>query len=595
MGMLIPTYARHQYGESTQIEVGMPLLYIDPANTSASPGEVFTITLRLFNLSDNFYTTDALWEPGEPLGPPGVLYNYSLGNLYGLDIKLSWDPHVLNYVSHTITIPVEEYPDGVLHEPILDIRDEVDEENGTYHIAKTTLGGPVFNMPNTDVSVFTMTFSVRCVGKSSLKIETSALAVPYLLPGYAGAQQQIPHLIVDGDFRSLTVHNIDTGLDYTFIQEAINAQETFDNHLIYVEAGVYRESVVIHKAVSLIGEDRAFTVINSSLSGATVSFYADAVTLAGFHVTGRLLPNGNVCGVNISARQGCVVHSNIISRTAGCGITLHESINNTISENFIAYNAVGVKLVHSEGTLIAYNNFTQNDSGIEILDSHGSNTIVENSVHHNDNGIFINNVSGASLCNNSIRNNTVIGIFLSASRLNHISENNILGNSVGIWLRNASNYNTFVGNTIMDHSLLGFSIHGVENIVYHNNFVNNTKNAETNDTLTNSWDNGCEGNYWSNHNTSDSNGDGISDLPYNIRENNTDTYPLINRYWNPGDINHDLKVDIYDTVSVSIAYGATSMDPHWSCHSDIAEPYGSIDIFDVVLMAQSYGESAPPF
>jgi len=573
----------------------MPQLYVDPANTSTSPGEVFTINVRLFNLSDNFYTTNTLWEPGEPLGPPGVLYNYSLGNLYGLDIKLVWNPQVLNYVNHAITIPVEEYSDGVLHEPILDILNEVDEENGTYHIAKTTLGGPVFNVPDNDGSVFNMTFSVRCAGKSSLKIETSALAIPYLTPEYEGVQQQIPHRVIDGDFRSLTVHNVDTGLDYTFIQEAINAQETIDNHIIYVEEGIYPEYIVINKTVSLIGEDREFTVINSSLSGVAVSISADGIILTGFHIKGNWSPEGSECGVNISSCQGCVVNGNIISQNAGCGITLHESNNNTVSENFIAHNLVGVKLVHSEGNLVAYNNVSQNDSGIEILDSHDSNMIVGNSVRNNDNGIFINNVVGATLCNNSIENNILNGVFLSESRLSEILENNILGNCVGLRLCNTSDSNVFVGNTIINNSQLGILNHGFENTIYHNNFVNNIKNAETNETLTNSWDNGCEGNYWSDYNASDSNGDGLGDLPYSIGENNTDIYPLINRFWNPGDINHDLEIDIYDAVSVSLAYGATSMDPNWSCHSDIAEPYGFIDIFDVVLMAQSYGAEAPSF
>lgn len=106
----------------------------------------------------------------------------------------------------------------------------------------------------------------------------------------------------------------------------------------------------------------------------------------------------------------------------------------------------------------------------------------------------------------------------------------------------------------------------------------------------NTWDNGWEGNYWSDHNGTDSNGDGISDTPHIINVNNTDNYPLMNRYWNPGDINHDLKVDIYDAVLVCVAYTSTPSDPHWNPHCDIAEPYGIIDIYDVVMMAGSYGK-----
>jgi len=52
---------------------------------------------------------------------------------------------------------------------------------------------------------------------------------------------------------NLTVHNVDTGLSYASIQEAIDAAETFDGHTIFVEAGVYDENIVIDKSLSLIG------------------------------------------------------------------------------------------------------------------------------------------------------------------------------------------------------------------------------------------------------------------------------------------------------------------------------------------------------
>lgn len=57
-----------------------------------------------------------------------------------------------------------------------------------------------------------------------------------------------------------------------------------------------------------------------------------------------------------------------------------------------------------------------------------------------------------------------------------------------------------------------------------------------------------------------------------------------------GDIDHDLDVDIYDAVKCGIAYGSTPSSPNWNSNCDIAEPYGIIDIFDLVTVAASYGE-----
>ena len=52
---------------------------------------------------------------------------YNVTNLYGFDIQLSWNTTYIEYVSHTVHIPVETYPDGILHEPVMKVKDKVDE------------------------------------------------------------------------------------------------------------------------------------------------------------------------------------------------------------------------------------------------------------------------------------------------------------------------------------------------------------------------------------------------------------------------------------------------------------------------------------
>jgi len=65
-------------------------------------------------------------------------------------------------------------------------------------------------------------------------------------------------------------------------------------------------------------------------------------------------------------------------------------------------------------------------------------------------------------------------------------------------------------------------------------------------------------------------------------------------YWNPADINHDLKVNIYDVVMVADAYGATPSDLRWDPFCDVAPPYGLINIYDVTAIADHYGEEYNP-
>jgi len=67
------------------------------------------------------------------------------------------------------------------------------------------------------------------------------------------------------------------------------------------------------------------------------------------------------------------------------------------------------------------------------------------------------------------------------------------------------------------------------NLIFHNNFINNTIQVSSSGS-TDFWDNGQQGNYWSDYNGTDSNQDGIGDTPYIIEENNTDRYPLMAQY-----------------------------------------------------------------
>ena len=80
-------------------------------------------------------------------------------NLYGFDIQFKWDTKYLEYVSRSVRVPKDDYPDGVLYKPILPIKDEVNTTAGTYWIAiASTWPAPTFNGSGT---AFTMTFRVK--------------------------------------------------------------------------------------------------------------------------------------------------------------------------------------------------------------------------------------------------------------------------------------------------------------------------------------------------------------------------------------------------------------------------------------------------
>jgi parallel beta-helix repeat protein len=156
------------------------------------------------------------------------------------------------------------------------------------------------------------------------------------------------------------------------------------------------------------------------------------------------------------------------------------------------------------------------------------------------------NVSGITIKNVNIGNFSV-GIYVRTTH-NTLIDNKISNNIVGILLSGSSNTinkNYIDGNR--QGLFFGFQqVNGSANNipsdirVTENSFVNNgmplsgcvCKQYNFSE-IRHSWDDGKQGNYWSNYNGTDSNHDGIGDTPYIIDVLNQDRYPLIESVASP--------------------------------------------------------------
>jgi parallel beta-helix repeat protein len=119
------------------------------------------------------------------------------------------------------------------------------------------------------------------------------------------------------------------------------------------------------------------------------------------------------------------------------------------------------------------------------------------------------------------------GIYVWGGGSNVISGNHIADNLGGIYIGYNSEHNVIVDNNITGNTIDGIYFwSSSNNTVYGNRFINNTRQADSADSF-NIWDDGARGNYWSDYNGTDANGDGIGDTPYVIDENNQDNYPLL--------------------------------------------------------------------
>ena len=197
--ILISAFAPKDFTSTFESSVEMPVSYVEPQNVFAAVGTTFNVSVKIFNLTDRFHVTDDVWEPGNPLPPIGTLHNYSLGNLYGFEIRLKWDPAVLEFQGSLVSTPVEDYPQGVLHGPIWENYENFDTTMGTYSLAQHSLY-PVsgFNCPNSSATFFTVQFKVKKGEPCSLDLERIVLVLDPIL-----ADQDvigIPFQVEDGFF-----------------------------------------------------------------------------------------------------------------------------------------------------------------------------------------------------------------------------------------------------------------------------------------------------------------------------------------------------------------------------------------------------------
>jgi parallel beta-helix repeat protein len=165
--------------------------------------------------------------------------------------------------------------------------------------------------------------------------------------------------------------------------------------------------------------------------------------------------------------------------------------------------------------------------------------LIQHSGPDEQNAGVIMNGKNCSLTHNIIVDNYQGIIVKHSAQDSMIAYNEILSNGWnGIILKSDCIGVSIFENTISDNFYAGIGISAASNnYIYHNNFKTNRYQAY--DNANNVWDNGYPsgGNYWSDYNGSDANGDGIGDTPYTILDGiNTDRYPLMEPYTNQDNI-----------------------------------------------------------
>ncbi len=198
--------------------------------------------------------------------------------------------------------------------------------------------------------------------------------------------------------------------NYSTIQAAINAANAGD--LIFVSIGTYHEHLVVNKSVTLVGEDRDYTIIDGGGSGIVVTIAADNVRIENFTIR-----NSGKLGRGISCTRREIDNVNITGNTlSGHGVGIIAT-NNTQGNFYILAN-----------------NISDNLLAIHVTNNNNSPAIMGNVITQNFMGIQLENVKNIRIVDNVIFNNTDYGVKANATWASVLFGNNVTTSGVGLSL-----------------------------------------------------------------------------------------------------------------------------------------------------------------
>jgi parallel beta-helix repeat protein len=260
-------------------------------------------------------------------------------------------------------------------------------------------------------------------------------------------------------------------------------------------------------------------------------------------------------------------------------IYLMSNVNVTVKDNNLSGNSGGIYLNHARNAVLTNNSMNDNEYGLGIyggqlahyvhsIDS--SNTINGKPVYYiiNSDDLEINSSTHSEVGFLAVVNSTNIriedltvtrnlqGFLLAYTTLSRLKNVTVAQCFSGIEFYQASD-NVLTESNVLNNTYGLRLLQGSTATVCRNNFLNNANKPQC--SVPSVWDDGVEGNYWSDYEGEDADLDGLGDIPYLVNADNVDRHPLYGNLsilyagtWN------DTRYD------VEIVSNSTILDPFFS-------------------------------
>ncbi len=329
------------------------------------------------------------------------------------------------------------------------------------------------------------------------------------------------------------------------IAEAVARAEPGD--IIHVAPGVYPGNLILDRQVVLEGSGRP--VIRGDGKGSVITVRADGCIIRGFMVehSGAMLVDED-SGILLKSDANTVANNEL--RDVLFGIYFFHSSGNTVTDNQlrgrewleVGERGSGIHIWNSSGNTILRNVISFMRDGMYLQNANQS-VISGNRVHHLRYGLhymfsddnrfegndFYDNVAGAAIMysrriqfrrNAFVRNRgfSSFGILFQDSHECTAEDNTISDNAVGIFMETLTN-TVFRRNTIAANDIAVQAFSSAERDTFtRNNFIHNLSPFQLTGKVTGiRWAEAGVGNYWSEYDGYDLNGDGIGDTPFKIQ------------------------------------------------------------------------------